>query len=180
MNIRFNFKNITALSFLFFTLLYFRRGNQLLSPEVWDEDGKYNIVSFIQNGWMNLFEPVAGYLITIPKLITNISMSISFIYYPEISTYLAWIFTIFVALAVVYSPTHLKYPLLASILIFFIPTDAENFGLPLYTFWFSAILLFLVALWKSNEKQILKNIFLLVGGGIFSSHSFDGANTNVS
>lgn len=163
MTIKLNMRSVVILTVLFFILLYFRRGYQLLYPDVWQED-YYNIISFIQNGWMNLFEPVAGYLITVPKLITNISMSISFIYYPEISTYLTWIFTIFVALAVVYSPTHLKYPLVASILIFFIPTDAENFGLPLYTFWFSAILLFLVALWKSNEKQILKNIFLLVGG----------------
>lgn len=164
MTIKFNFKNISLLAILFFILLYFRRGQQLIYPEVWDEDGTYNIVSFIKYGWLNLFEPVAGYLITIPKLITNISMSISFLYYPEISTYITWFFTIFVALSVVYSPTHLRYPLFASILIFFIPTDAENFGLPLYTFWFSAILLFLVALWKKNEKQYIKNLFLFICG----------------
>jgi len=164
MNIKFNIRNIIILSILFGILLYFRRGHQLLHPEVWQEDGRYNIISFIDSGWANLLEPVAGYLITIPKLITNISMSISFIYYPEISTYLTWVFTIFVALVVVYSPTQLKYPLIASILVFFIPTDAENFGLPLYTFWFSGILLFLVAMWKENEKQVLKNIILFVNG----------------
>lgn len=164
MRIKFNLKNISLLVILFFILLYFRRGQQFLYPEVWQEDGVINIVSFIENGWMNLFEPVAGYLITVPKLITNISMSISFLYYPEISTYLTWFFTIFVALSVIYSPTHLRYPLFASILIFFIPTDAEIFGLPLYTFWFSAILLFLVALWRENEKQYIKNIFLFIGG----------------
>ncbi len=165
--IRFNFKNITILSLIFFILLFLRRGMQLLNPHIWNEDGPFNMASFMLHGWHSLYEPTQGYLILIPKLITNISMSISFIYYPEVSTYLTWIFTIVIALMVVYAPTMLKYPVLASLFIFLIPTNAEVFGLPLFTLWFSAIILFLVAFWKPGEKQIMKNILLLLGG--FSS-----------
>ena len=162
--IQFNFKNVTILSFIFFILLFLRRGMQLINPDIWNEDGIFNISSFILQGWHNLYEPVQGYLILIPKLITNISMSISFVYYPEISTYLTWIFTILVALTVVYAPTNLKYPLLSAVFIFLIPTNAEVFGLPLFTLWISTILLFLVALWKPNEKQITKNTLLVLAG----------------
>jgi len=165
--IRFNFKNISILSLVFFILLFARRGAQLLKPHIWNEDGSFNMVSFMLHGWNNLYEPTQGYLILIPKLITNISMSISFIYYPEVSTYLTWILTIIIVLFVVYAPTMLKYPVLAALSIFLIPTNAEVFGLPLFMLWFSAILLFLVALWKPGEKQFFKNILLFFGG--FSS-----------
>ena len=162
--IRFSFKNITILSLIFFTLLFLRRGMQLVNPHIWNEDGPFNMVSFMLHGWHSLYEPTQGYLILIPKLITNISMSISFIYYPEVSTYLTWLFTIVLALLVVYAPTMLKYPVLAAIFIFLIPSNAEVFGLPLFTLWFSAILLFLAALWKPGEKQIMKNTLLVLGG----------------
>ncbi len=162
--IRFNFKNISILFLVFFILLFLRRGMQLVNPHIWNEDGPFNMASFILSGWHSLYEPTQGYLILIPKLITNISMSISFIYYPEVSTYLTWLFTIALAILVVYAPTMLKYPLLAALSIFLIPTNAEAFGLPLFTLWFSALLLFLVALWRHGEKQIFKNTLLLFGG----------------
>ena len=165
--IRFNFKNISILSLIFFILLFLRRGAQLLHPHVWNEDGAFNMTSFILHGWHSLYEPTQGYLVLIPRLITNISMSISFIYYPEISTYITWTITIIIALLIVYAPTMLKYSVFAAVSIFLIPTNAEVFGLPLFMLWFSAILLFLVALWKPGEKQILKNILLFFGG--FSS-----------
>ena len=165
--IRFNFKNISILSLIFFILLFARRGAQLLNPHIWNEDGPFNMTSFMLHGWHSLYEPTQGYLVLIPKLITNISLSTSFIYYPEISTYLTWLTTILIALLVVYTPTMLKYPILAALFMFLIPTNAEVFGLPLFMLWFSAILLLLVALWKPGEKQILKNILLFFGG--FSS-----------
>jgi len=157
-------KDIIILSFIFFILLFLRRGSQLINPQVWDEDGAFIIPSFIINGWGNLLEPVSGYLITIPKIITNISMSISFIYYPEVSTYITWFLTILIGLLIVYAPTGLKYRVLAAIFVFLIPTNAEAFGLPLYMLWWSSIILFIVALWKQRVHQIFKNLLLIIAG----------------
>lgn len=162
--VRFNMRNVGLLSILFFTLLFLRRGMQLLSPQVWNEDGPFNMTSFILNGWANLWEPTQGYLILIPKLITDISMSISFVYYPEISTYLTWFATILIALLVVYAPTRLKYRVLAACAIFLIPTNAEVYGLPLYMLWFASIILFIVALWEEGKQPVWRMILLILGG----------------
>jgi len=163
--VRLNVKNLGLLSLLFFVLLFLRRGMQLTSPQIWNEDGPFNMTSFIASGWLNLFEPTQGYLIVIPKLITDIAMSISFVYYPEVSTYLTWLVTIIIALLVVYAPTKLRYRVLSASAIFLIPTNAEVYGLPLYMLWFSAIILFLVALWEEGEHPYLR-VFLLILAGL--------------
>ncbi len=78
----------------FFLLLFSRRSAQLLSPQVWNEDGAENtaggipgnILAFIRDGWWSIFEPVNGYLITIPKFITNLSLTFTIYEYPIFST----------------------------------------------------------------------------------------------
>jgi len=161
---KYNLKNIIFLSLLFFLLLYLRRADQLLYPGVWNEDGVVNIPSFLNNGWKNLIEPVQGYLITVPKLITDVSLSISFIYYPEISTILTWIFTIYISLLIVYAPTVLPYRVISAIMIYMVPSYAEAYGIPLYLLWVSGIFVLLSMLWKPYKKQLLKNIILILGG----------------
>ena len=157
-------KKVALLSILFFILLFLKRRDQLIHPDIWNEDGTINLVSYLDSGWFNLFEPVQGYYITISKIITNISMSISPLYYPEISTYITWVFIIVVSLIVVYAPTILEHKILSAIIIYFIPAYAEVYGLPLYTFWFAGIFILLVALWQEQKNQLLKNILLIIGG----------------
>jgi hypothetical protein len=163
-NIKFNSKNVVILLFTFFLLLFFKRWNQLLDPEIWIEDGIYGIPTFIHYGWKDLFMDEGGFLKTINVLITNTGMTISPLYYPEISTYLSWIFTIFVSLAVVFSPTKLRFKLLAAVLIYFIPTGLENFGIPYYSYFWSGILLFLVVLWEPGKNLPLRVFYVLLGG----------------
>ena len=163
-NLKFNFKNITLLSLLFFLLLFFKRWNQLLDPEIWIEDGIYGIPTFIHHGWSDLFMEEGGFLKTINVLITNTGLTISPLYYPEISTYLAWLFMIFVSLAVVYSPTKLRYKFLAAVLIYFIPTGLENFGIPYYSYFWAGILLFLVLLWEPGKNLYLRVFYIFLGG----------------
>ena len=147
-----------------FIILFIRRGTQLMMPEVWDEDGTQNLISFINNGWSFLLKPVNGYLITISKLITGTSASISILYYPEVSTYITWIFQALVGTAIALSPTHLKHKYLCALAVFIVPTDPEVLGIPLYSFWFTSLLLFLVILWKKDEINILTFIYLIIGG----------------
>ena len=162
--IKYNVRTVFLLSLLFFLLLLLKRWNQLIDPEIWIEDGIYGIVQFTKVGWQTLLMNEGGFLKTINVLITNTGMSISPLYYPEISTYLAWAFSIFVSLAVVYSPTQLRLKLLSAISIYFIPTGLENFGLPYYSYFWSGILLFLVALWTPGKQVYLRNFYTVFAG----------------
>ena len=157
-------QEIVYLVALFIALLLMRRFDQVLHPDVWTEDGAFNITSYIHLGWANLLEPVQGYLITISKLITDTSLWISFMYYPEISTILAWLFTIFVSLVIVYAPTVLPYRIVAAVMIYMVPAYGEPYGIPLFTFWFAGLFVLLVLLWKQGEHLVFKNILLVIGG----------------
>jgi hypothetical protein len=137
-------------------LLAFRAWPRLLYPEVWDEDGTQNIYYFIEHGWRSLFEPVNGYLIIIPKLITAFSISISITQYPLISTVLTWFITVIIFYFIATSPLRLKGGILLAITCLLIPSDPEVFGLPLYTFWWVSLLLFIVVFWDSKSTDWLK------------------------
>jgi hypothetical protein len=141
-------------------LMLLRAWPRLLHPEVWIEDGSVNIYGFINEGIPNFFGEVGGYLVLVPKLITFISLSISFFYYPWISTLLAWAFSIFVFVVIARAPTYLKGGLLLAIDCFLIPPDIECFGLPMYSFWWTAPLLFILVFWKA-EEQVSFRLFLL-------------------
>lgn len=143
-----------------FGLLLLRAWPRLLYPEVWIEDGSLNIYGFVNEGIVNFYGQVGGYLVLVPKLITFLSLSISFFYYPWISTLLAWAFSIFVFVVIARAPTYLKGSLLLAIACFLIPSDIECFGLPMYSFWWTAPLLFVLVFWKEGE-QLYFRLFLL-------------------
>lgn len=142
-------------------LLLLRAWPRLMHPEVWIEDGTVNIYGFVNEGIANFFGQVGGYLVLVPKLITFISLSISFFYYPWISTLLAWAFSIFVFVVIARAPTYLKGGLLLAIECFLIPSDIECFGLPMYSFWWTAPLLYILVFWKEGE-QLAFRLFLLI------------------
>ena len=154
-----------ALLFLVFVgLVASRRWQQLSSPQVWAEDGRL-MSSFIEHGWSGIMQPVNGYLILVPRVITAVSLLISTYYYPLISTLLACGFAGLVGVAVALSPTHLKGKLLCAAAVFLVPSDAEVFGPPLYTLWWAPILLLLVALWDEASPAVwLRLAFVGVGG----------------
>jgi len=149
---------------VFLGLVASRRWQQLTSPQVWAEDGRL-IISFIEHGWIVMFQPVNGYLILVPRLITGISLLLSVYYYPMVSTVLACLFASLVGLAVAASPTHLKGRVLCALSLFLVPSDTEVFGPPLYTLWWAPILLLLVALWdEKRPAPLLRLLYVAVGG----------------
>ena len=156
---------IPLLFTIFLSLLSSRRWQQLISPQVWDEDGTQIIYGFITHGWVAFFEPVNGYLITVPKFISAISLGVSFSNYPIVSTIFTWLFIALVGLAITLAPTHIRGKFLCAAAVFMIPSDPEVFGLPLYTFWWASLLLFLVALWDEKHPSLGWRLgFLLIGG----------------
>jgi hypothetical protein len=156
---------IALFAVLFLELLFVRRAEQLLNPQVWVEDGRVVLHGLITEGARSLIEPVNGYLIAIARLISSVALSITFVHYPLVSTILAWLFIVAVVLAISFSPTILRGGVLLGVLTMLVPSDAEVFGLPLYTIWWAALLIFLAALWQYRRGGFAWRIaFVLVGG----------------
>jgi hypothetical protein len=155
----------TPLLFLLFLVLAMsRRWEQLASPQVWAEDGQF-IRGFIQYGWREFLVPINGYLVLVPKIITRVSLAASLYYYPVISSVLASVFDALVGLAIARAPSRLSAKALCAISVFLIPSDAEVFGLSLYTLWWASVLLLLVALWDERRPALgLRMLFLIIGG----------------
>ena len=155
-----------VLLFLGFMLILFsRRQAQWSSPQVWSEDGVLVLAGFFKHGWLSLLEPVNGYLITVPKLVSKLSLSLSALYYPIVSTVLSCTFAALVCLAIVLAPTRLRGRLACAIAVLAVPSDPEVFALPLYTFWWASLLLFLLVLWREEASGLAwRLLFLLLGG----------------
>lgn len=129
-------------------LLGLRAWPRALGPEVWQEDGVRNLAGVITDGAATLVEPVNGYLLLLPKLITWIAASMSFTHYPAISIALGWAATLAVVLLLACAPLRLRGGVLLAAAALLVPTDAEVFGLPLYTMWWAAVALMAVVFWQ--------------------------------
>jgi hypothetical protein len=159
----------TSLLFVLFTVLTAsRRHWQYLSPQVWAEDGTNVIPGLALHGWASFIEPVNGYLITLPKLITMLALSISVVHYPLISSLISAACMGLVATAIALSPTHLRGRFLCALAVCMVPMDPEVFGLPLYMFWWSSLLLFLLALWDEEHAKLAWRLLFLLAGGLSS------------
>src|ERR1700722_165524 len=152
---------------LLFVLLASRRGSQLASPQVWDEEGAM-IGGFLDHGWDDLLRPMNGYLLLVPKLIVGVSLAVSLCHYPAVATALAWALIMAVGLAIALSPTHLRARAACAVAVFAVPTDPEVFGLALYTFWWSSILVLLLAVWDERRPAVALRLAYLVAGGLSS------------
>jgi hypothetical protein len=149
---------------VFLGLLATRRWEQLMSPQVWDEDGRA-ISGFMSSGWHEFLQPVNGYLISVPKLITGASLALSPYYYPLVSTVLTWLFIGLVGLALASAPIRLRGRILCAVAVFLVPSNAEVFGIPLYALWWATLLLLAAALWDETRPSLgLRLVFLAAGG----------------
>lgn len=142
-------------------LLFCRAWPRLIYPEIWDEDGTQNLYELINHGIPSLFKPVNGYLIIVPKLITFASAIISISYYPEISTILAWGVTIAVFWVIATAPSQLGGGIIIAAACLLVPTNPEVFGLPLYTFWWVSLLLFVLVFWKEQSNNLALRIIII-------------------
>jgi hypothetical protein len=149
-------------------LLALRSGQRILHPEIWAEDAD-NLFAWVQYGLASVAHPVNGYLIVVPRLITNLAASLSIYYYPLISSLLAWGVALFVVLAVARSPLHLKGGALLGIACLLVPTGMEVFGLPLLTFWWTSLLLFVAVFWDQDARTAAWARTICVGLAALSS-----------
>jgi len=122
----------------------------------------------MEHSWHELFVPISGYLILIPKIILGACLAISPYYLPQLSMLLTWGFIATVASLVALAPTQLRGKVLCSLALFLVPSDAEVFGVALYTFWWAAIPLFLVALWEYSPRLLWLRVLLVIFGALSS------------
>jgi hypothetical protein len=144
-------------------ILFVRRPDQFLHPYVWVEEGTQTLPGYIVRGWLELFQPLSGYLVVTSKFIDVTAFQISILWTPQILAALAVALAIGVALAVALSPTHLRRPALCAFALLLVPTDSEVFAVAEYGFWWAGVLLPLALLWR-EERQWLRWLYLVVGG----------------
>ena len=155
----------SLLAVLFFELLLLRRFEQLVHPQVWDEEGNVIITGLIDHGLRTMVEPIEGYLNSLARLITLISLPISFTHYPLVATIFCWTFIIATMVTLSISPITLRGGPLLAIATMLVPSNAEVFGIPLYTFWFAGNLLFIAALCVPRRGGIWwRTAFVILGG----------------
>jgi len=157
---------------LFFLLLLLRSHARLLHPQVWGEDAVPSfrgsgVFDYVNYGPISLLKPVNGYLILLPKLISGLSLLLSFSYYPIISTVLAWLAILVILTLITSNSTQLRVGPWLGALALLVPSDPEVFGLPLYTFWWATLLLFAAVLWKANSQDLTWRLPFIIVGGLF-------------
>lgn len=158
---------IVALCILTVAIMYWRRPDQFLHPSIWDEDGREILRAYAERGLRSFAEPVNGYFVSTSKLIGLAAFRLSFLQAPEIMLWLTVALTCAVVCAVAFSPTHLRWAALCAVAALLVPTDSEAFAVSLMSFWWAGLLLLLALSWKTDRSQLLRYMFVVVGG--FSS-----------
>ena len=145
-----------------------RRPDQWTAPTLWVEDTQI-LAAFAKDGWISLLYPVNGYLILPSRFILCASALLSFRWLPEISYWMALIFTIAVLLCIAFSPTTLKYRTICALTTLVLPINPEVYAASEYSFWWGSLLAILPLFWIGGARRhtVLRIVFLVLGG--FSS-----------
>lgn len=145
--------SIRIFNLVLFSILYFlRRPADALYPSVWSEDGIFNIPQALTDGWSSLLTPVAGYLIIPSKFVTLLSLNLSGLFYPEIAYFLTFTITLGVLVAITSRYIAIRGKEYLPLIIALLPYDPEVFSTPLYTFWWTTLLL-LIPIFSANFRS---------------------------
>ncbi len=145
-------------------LIAARRPGQIAFPEAWDEDGVFYVPLVIEHGWRFIFQPWAGYLIVPSKLVSGLAVWISFMHYPAVSTAIAIAAEAACVTVIARAPTVLPARMAMAAAVVFLPTNPETFALPLYTFWWTSLLLFVALLWSGAPQSPWRYLLVVIGG----------------
>ncbi len=99
---------LAAAAFVFaFAIAFLRRGDTLVHPQLWAEDGTFMVPHFLAEGWWPL-KGDEGYLTIVPHVIDNLALTIAPYDSLTVSTWLAWLFMAGVAALIAGAPTVLR------------------------------------------------------------------------
>jgi hypothetical protein len=153
-----------AMVLLTAAIIWWRRPEQVTHPYIWDEELTF-IDSWLHRGWLGVFNPVNDELIFSSSFLGILSLQLTFLHFARATATFAILFTAGIATAIALSPTYLRWRGLCALATLLIPTNAEVFGVLLYSFWWAILLLFLVILWEDSRRlPALRWAFLIIGG----------------
>ncbi|MDQ7996433.1 MAG: hypothetical protein AAGC76_11330 [Luteibacter sp.] len=150
-------------------VMVWRRPDQFHRPYLWVEEGIVTLPAYLAHGWLSLFEPVAGYIVLPAKLIFLSAASISFTHLPRIEYWLTLVFEVSTLVLIAFSPSRLKFPVVAALAVALLPTDSEVYAVSEYAFWWGALWSFVAIFWQEGERPrtFWRGVLVAVGG--FSS-----------
>ncbi len=158
--------------FIIGVLLVVTGYSRVASYDLWAEDGTHFLGQYLQNGLASLFQPLAGYYHTMPRLITLISFSLSITYYPLIVTLICILITALIfALPVLdryeYLFGNLWYRFTLCLTLCFLPGLNEILGNLANLHWILFLGIVLVSLGDTSRSLTLGDL-VLVTLGVFS------------
>jgi hypothetical protein len=145
-------------------VLFLRRPDQFYAPYIWVEDGRNVLPEFARDGWISVLYPLNGYLVAAMRLLTVVSLKVSFLHFPHVSLALTILCTSGVVYAIAFAPTALRWKPLCAALVFLVPTDAEVFAIGEYVFWWLGLLLFLALIWDPGKSTVARSVMVAVAG----------------
>ncbi len=155
-------------SFAAIAILYLRRGTTFTKAEVWNEDGLTLLPDFLTHGWASLLHSYQGYVNTVPRILTGLTVTFAPGDYAVASTVLAWLVTAAVVAFVAWAPVQLRGGLLLGLVCMLLPTQPECLGTPLYASWWTTIPLLLLPFWEKAPSHFALRACVLALGGLSS------------
>jgi hypothetical protein len=135
----------------------------------WVEEGTISLPEYLSSGWRSLWAPVSGYLVIPAKLIFLTAISLSASIFPQIAYALTLAFEVGTLCLIAFSPTHIRYPWLAAMLVAVVPTQPEVFAVSEYAFWWGTLWSFVALFWREGERpRTAWRCILAVVGGLSS------------
>lgn len=127
-------------------ILFLRKPDAFLNPQLWAEDGPIFLVQQREQGGGALFNEYAGYYLIVPRLIALLSAPISLEHIPTVYNFSALLCTVATSLLILFSRVDLGVPkLLLAISIVLIPNSGEIFANVTNVQWFlAAVIPFLI------------------------------------
>lgn len=147
-------------------LIAIRRWPQIADPAVWVEDGVLVVPGLLEHGWRFIFEPLNGYLILPSKLTSWLALKLSFTHYAFVSTILSTLVAALCVSLIAVCPSILPARLALAFATVLVPIYPEPFGLPLYVFWWTSLLLFVALFWRGDG--VFGRATCVVVGGVSS------------
>lgn len=149
-------------------LLFYREPDGFLNPQFWAEDGVICFGQSLTLGWSAIWEPQAGYLILIPRLVAYLGSFFPISWAPTLYNFSFVILILFVISSLLSSRIPLPFKPLLAIAIVLVPSNGEILMSIVNIQWFLAVVLILVIIQEkpNTTHQWLLDTFMITTIGL--------------